>query len=145
MLICAQYYVLLNVYSEQLTSIGEHDRFFLLGDKFNLIPIDNEFKVSNDAFLSVLLTNFTIDKELRHTKIPVNIETVVKALRTLLIKEVSFLRSNETLTSESENLEKVFSLYQPHGGQLNILKSEDSIENSVFTYFNHITWVKTFC
>jgi hypothetical protein len=144
MLICAQYYVLLNVYSEQLTSIGEHDRFFLLGDKFNLIPIDNEFKVSNDAFLSVLLTNFTIDKELRHTKIPVNIETVVKALRTLLIKEVSFLRSNETLTSESENLEKVFSLYQPHGGQLNILKSEDSIENSVFTYFNHITWVKTF-
>ena len=144
MLMCAQYYVLLNVYSEQLTSIGEHDKFFLLGDKFNLIPIDNEFKISNDAFLSVLLTNFTIDKELRHTEIPVNIETVVKALRTLLTKEVLFLRSNETLISKSKNLEKVFSLYQPHSEQLNILKSEDSIEDSVLTYFNHITWVKKF-
>jgi hypothetical protein len=154
----AQYTVVLNIYSVLFDHIPKVDITNMANDKFspNSISMAPEastppeetidtatLKISNDVLLKFLLTDFTLTTR-RRPKIPVNKEILVKALTDLFGFQVSFRLKNEALDSQSKNLEKVFSLNQPLDGQLNILKSENGIDDKLLTCFKNITWVKNF-
>ena len=144
MLTRAQYYVLFNVYSYQLENIDVNNKAFLKGDKFNLIPKADDFKISNDEFLKFLLTDFVIDKETTILRKKITIAETVESLGKLIQREVNIIKSNESLIKRSESVEEVFLSKSPTNKQLTILKSSNNNDDLILKYFNSINWAITF-
>ena len=144
MLTRAQYYVLFNVYSYQLENIDVNNKAFLKGDKFNLIPKADDFKISNDEFLKFLLNDFVIDKETMILRKKITIEETVQSLGKLIQRDVNIIKSNESLIKKSESVEEVFLSKSPTNKQLTILKSSGYNDDLILKYFNSINWAITF-